>query len=664
MTSEQAKRRMDELIAEIDKHNYNYYVLDMPTISDAEFDRLMGELIRLEEEFPQLKRADSPTQRVGGKPSKAFAPVVHEVPMLSLNNAFNEADLLEFDRRVRETAGNDVEYIMEYKIDGLSVSLEYRQGVFVRGATRGDGLTGEDVTNNLRTIKTLPYRLKQPIDLLVRGEVFIPKDAFLSLNEQREAEGLPLFANSRNAAAGSLRQLDPKVSASRPLDIFIFNLQEAKVPLPETHSDCLHFLEELGLKVSPLLLITRSIGEIIKKCEEWIPKRHNLSFDIDGLVIKVNSLRQRELLGNTAKSPRWAVAYKFPAEQKTTIIEDIVIQVGRTGILTPTAVFQPTLVAGSVISRAVLHNEDFIKEKDIRIGDTVVIHKAGDVIPEVVEVLKEKRTGSERPFVFPDRCPACGSKVLRIEGEAAIRCTDNSCPAQRKRLLEHFVSRDAMDINWLGPAIISQLLDSGLINDAADIYSLTLEQLLTLDRMGPKLAENILNAINESKDRGLDRVLFALGIRLVGSKAAKTLAEHFRDIDNIINADKAELTAIHEIGDKMAESITAFFKDEQNLELVEKLKQAGVNFTYVSRNTAVSEAFRDKTFVLTGTLEKYTRDEAKAIIEERGGRVSGSVSKKTDYVLAGENAGSKLAKARELGITIISEADFENMLGS
>ncbi|MDI9511637.1 MAG: NAD-dependent DNA ligase LigA [Bacillota bacterium] len=663
MEFDKAKERVDYLISEINKHNYNYYVLDAPTISDYEFDQLIKELIELEGKYPDLLREDSPSQRVGGLASDSFASVTHAIPMLSLSNSFNDNDLLDFDKRIRAVLKDQVEYVVEYKIDGLSVSLEYENGLFARGATRGDGFTGEDITNNLRTIRSIPLRLNRPEDLIVRGEVFMKKHDFADLNRKRQEEGLPLFANPRNAAAGSLRQLDPKVTASRPLDIFIFNLQDIKGRFIGSHSDGLNMLAELGLKVNNLLIKTNSIQAVIDTCREWNTKRYELDFDIDGLVIKVDSLEARSVLGNTSKSPRWATAFKFPAEQKLSRIEDIVIQVGRTGILTPTAILKPTLVAGSIISRASLHNEDYINSKDIRIGDTVVIQKAGDIIPELVEVVIEKRTGNEQSFSFPTQCPACGSKVMRIEGEAAVRCTDNSCPAQLKRLVEHFVSRNAMDIDGLGPAIITQLVDRGIIADAADLYYLELSDMLKLDRMGPKLASNILAAIENSKGRGLDRLLNALGIRLVGERASRILAERFIDLDRLIGASKDQLTAIDEIGDKMADSITAFFKEKDNLALIEKLRSAGLDFTYKTSGQAIDQVFSQMTFVLTGSLQKLKRDQAKAIIEERGGKVSGSVSKKTDYVLAGDKAGSKLDRAKELNIKIITEEDFMKMIG-
>jgi len=669
MDLENIKRRIEQLREEIRHHDYQYYVLDQPIISDAEYDALMKQLIELEEKYPEFKSPDSPTQRVGGQPLKEFEPVEHTIPMLSLSNAFNEGELMDFDRRVRNALAGQIdgpiEYIVEFKIDGLSVALDYQEGRLIRGSTRGDGHVGEDVTENLKTIRSIPLVLNKPYTLQVRGEVFIPKKAFKELNEKRELEGEPTFANPRSAAAGSLRQLDPRITASRPLDIFIFNLQYIDGVQVNTHLEAMNLIKEAGLKTSPFLYKADSIHEVIKLCSEWSIKRHDLSFDIDGLVIKVNNLRQRRILGETTKSPRWAIAYKFPAEQKQTILKDIIVQVGRTGVLTPTAILEPVRVAGSLISRATLHNEDYIREKDIRIGDTVVIQKAGDIIPEVVRVEKDKRTGKEKIFVMPRHCPVCGSDVVRLEGEAATRCIGNACPAQLKRLIIHFVSRDAMDIRGLGPAIISQLIDNGLIRDSADLYYLTYDQLINLERMGDKSVNNLLASIEKSKQQDLDRLLFALGIRLVGSRAAQLIASHFKSLDNIMNAKEEDFLEIHEIGGKIAESIVAFFKEEQNMELVKRLKIAGVNTELKEKQESEQYlSLTGKTFVLTGTLAGYTREEAKSEIERRGGRVTGSVSKKTDYVVVGENPGSKLEKARTLGVKIIDEEQFKKLLMS
>ncbi|NLO82204.1 MAG: NAD-dependent DNA ligase LigA [Clostridiales bacterium] len=662
MDIDKVKAEIEKLREEIRKHDYYYYVMDQPIISDAEYDDLMRRLVSLEQQYPELITSDSPTQRVGGQPLKAFASVEHPVPMLSLTNAFSEGELRDFDRRVRNAIGEAVEYVVEYKIDGLSVALWYRDGIFVRGATRGDGHVGEDVTENLKTIRSIPLRLNRPYTLEVRGEVFISKQDFEILNEERRLSDLPLFANPRNAAAGSLRQLDSRITASRPLDIFIFNLQHIEGFMPDTHWEALNLMAELGLKISPFLYQSDSMEDVIKVCHEWNDKRHTLPFEIDGMVIKVNNFRYRQLLGSTSKSPRWAIAYKFPAEQRETIIRDIIVQVGRTGVLTPTAVFDPVSIAGTMVSRATLHNEDYIKEKDIRIGDTVVIQKAGDIIPEVVEVKREKRSGREIPFIMPRHCPACGADVVRLEGEAAARCTGSACPAQQKRLIIHFASRDAMDIEGLGPAVVQQLLNNHLIKDAADLYYLKHKDLVEIERMGDKSATNLLRAIEDSKNRGLARLLFGLGIRLVGLRAAQLIAQHFGSIDNIMKAKKEEFLEIDEIGEKIAESVVAFFNEEQNIRMIEKLKKANVLLQQEAANTRVN-LLEGKTFVLTGTLAGYTRTEASRLIEERGGRVTNSVSSKTDYVIAGENPGSKLERARSLGVTILNEQEFLHLLG-
>lgn len=667
MDREKIRQQIEDLRDKIRYHDYRYYVLDQPEITDSEYDQLVRQLIELEEQYPEFYSPDSPTQRVGGVPVQAFGTVVHSHPMLSLANAFSKEELLDFDRRVRKMVGDEVEYVVEFKIDGLSVSLEYENGRLVRGATRGDGQIGENVTENLKTIRSIPLKLNKPYSMIVRGEVFMPKDHFVKLNKQRELEGLPTFANPRNAAAGSLRQLDPRVTAFRHLDIFLFNLEYVSEHTIESHMQTMEIMKEAGLKISPFLYKTSSMEEIVELCQEWADKRHDLAFDIDGLVIKVNSMAQRQQLGSTSKTPRWAIAYKFPAQQEETRIRDIEIQVGRTGVLTPTALLDPVVVAGSTVSRASLHNEDYIRDKDIRIGDHVIIQKAGDIIPEVVRVLKDKRNGDEREFVMPKFCPVCGARAIRLEGEAAVRCTGNACPAQQKRLIIHFASREAMDIRGLGPAIVDQLLANKLINDAADLYYLEFDHLVKLERMGNKSANNLLQAIEESKGRELERLLFGLGIRMVGVRAAHLIAERFGHIDKIIEAQEEDFLTIDEIGEKIAQSITAFFKEEQNLKLIDKLRKAGVN---LQQRSALSDQegqktehpWKGKTFVLTGTLSDYTRSQAKALIEERGGRVTSSVSKKTDYVLVGENPGSKLDKARELGITIIDQLQFKSML--
>ncbi|MGF7429725.1 NAD-dependent DNA ligase LigA [Thermoanaerobacterium thermosaccharolyticum] len=654
------EERIKELKDKLNHHNYMYYVLDRPEISDYEYDMMMRELIKLEEEHPEFKTPDSPTQRIGGEPIKEFEPFTHVVVMQSLANAFTEGELRDFDRRVRSSVG-DVEYVVELKIDGLSVELIYENGIFTIGSTRGDGYVGENVTNNLKTIKSIPLRLKDNLNLIVRGEVFMPRASFEKLNEERELNGESLFANPRNAAAGSLRQLNPKITAKRDLDIFVFNLQRIEGVELKTHVEALEFLKEQGFKVSPHLKKCKNIDEVIEDINYIRTIRDSLPYDTDGAVVKVNDLEKREILGSTVKDPRWAIAFKYPAERQKTKVKDIIVQVGRTGALTPTAILEPVKIAGSIVSRATLHNEDYIKEKDIRIGDTVIIQKAGEVIPEVVSVVVEDRKGHEKYFNMPDTCPECGATTVRLPGEAVTRCTGLNCPAKLKRGIIHFASKDAMDIDGLGPAVIGQLLDNHLIHNIADLYYLKYDDLIKLDRMGDKSVKNLLNAIEESKGRDLDRVIFGLGIDLIGSKAASILANHFKTMDSLEEASFDELTNIEEVGPKMADSIIAFFKEKQNKEILDKLKEAGVNMVKKkSENT--SNIFDGLTFVLTGTLSNYTRDEAKQLIEERGGKVTGSVSKKTNYVVAGTDPGSKLSKAQQLGVKVIDEEEFENML--
>ncbi|MDD3706126.1 MAG: NAD-dependent DNA ligase LigA [Clostridiaceae bacterium] len=659
---EKLEKRVKELTKLINKHNYNYYVLDKPEISDYEYDLLMKELIEMENTFPALKRPDSPTQRIGGEVLKGFSEVVHRTPKLSLSNVFDDNDIRDFDFRVRKALGDEVEYVVELKIDGLTVVLNYEAGRFTLGATRGDGVKGEDITSNLRTVKSIPLVLEEEVDLEVRGEVFMSKKAFEELNARREEQEEPLFANPRNASAGSLRQLDTRVTAGRPLDIYIFNLESIEGKDFDTHIETLEYLKESGFKVSPFISIHRSSEEIIEKCKYWADKRGELPFEIDGLVIKVNNLKQREAMGYTTKTPRWATAYKFPPETKKTRIKDIVVQVGRTGAITPTAEFEPVRLAGSVIGRATLHNEDYIKEKDIRIGDTVLIKKAGDVIPEVVEVVKEERDGTQQPFEMPKKCPVCQSDTIREQGEAVTKCTNISCPAQLKRALFHFVSRDAMNIDGLGPQIMTLLMDRGFIKSAADIYLLKnhRNELVEIDRMGEKSVQNLLDAIEASKINPLGRLIFALGIRMIGQRASQVLANEFEDINDLFDADYDKLIGISEIGDKMAESIITFFKQEQNLKLINRLQECGVNTKGSKKEIKENGHFNGKTFVLTGALQNFTRDQAKEIIESFGGKVAGSVSKRTDYVLAGEHAGSKLVKANELGVAVIDEDTFRN----
>jgi len=658
------EERIIQLREIIHYHDYKYYVEDNPEISDFEYDKLLRELENLEAKYPHLITPDSPTQRVGGKPLEGFETVVHEVQMQSLSDVFNENELYEFDHRVRTVLQDQhVEYVVELKIDGLSVSLEYENGIFVRGSTRGDGIIGENVTQNLKTIKTIPLKLKDAIPYLeVRGEVFMSRDNFLKLNAQREALEEPLFANPRNAAAGSLRQLDPKITATRKLDIFVFNIQQIRGREFDTHVETLDYLKNQGFKVSPSYNTFDNIKDAYKEVLRLGEMRGELPFEIDGAVIKVNSLNQRNILGSTSKVPKWAVAFKFPAERKKTKLKDIIIQVGRTGALTPNAVLEPVRLAGTTVSRATLHNMDYIRQKDIRIGDTVVVQKAGDIIPEVVEVVFDDRDGSEIEFNMPEHCPVCGADVMREPGEAVTRCTGIECPAQLLRNIIHFASRDAMNIEGLGPAIIEQLLDKQLIKGAADLYTLQFDDLVNMERMGKKSAENLLNAIERSKKNDLGRLIYAFGIRLIGQRAAKLLADHFGSMDNLMKASFEELITINEIGDKMAESVVKFFAQEQTLDTIEKLKAAGVNMIKLGNQSKGSNKLEGKTFVLTGTLPTLTRKEASELIEANGGKVSGSVSKKTSYVLAGEEAGSKLTKAQELRIPIITEEEFMKMI--
>lgn len=660
------KLRIEELKEKINDYNYSYYVLDNPKISDYEYDMLYKELENIEKEHPELKTEDSPTQRIGGVTLKEFNQVIHSVPLQSLQDVFNFEELKDWDERVRGillgALYNDLEYVVELKIDGLSVSLLYENGVFTRGATRGDGNIGEDVTLNLKTIRSIPLRINDKNTLEVRGEVYIPKKGFEELNEKREENEEPLFANPRNAAAGSLRQLDSKITALRPLDIFIFNLQRYIGKEFSTHIQSLEYLKSIGFKVSPKRILCKNINEVFEAINMLGEKRGELPFEIDGIVIKVNSLIQREILGTTAKTPRWAAAYKFPAERKKTYLKDIIVNVGRTGAITPMAILEPVRIAGSTVSKTTLHNEDYIKAKDIRIGDFVIVQKAGDVIPEIVESVKEDRSGNEIVFKMPSKCPVCSAKVVREEGEAAARCTNVACPAQQKRAIQHFVSRDAMNVEGLGPQIIAQLLDNKLINNAADLYYIDYDSLIALDRMGEKSALNLLNALEKTKQNDLDRLINALGIRYVGQKSAKNLAKYFCSIDNIVLASKEELLNVEEIGEKIADTVYDFFKNDKNIEFIKKLKAAGVNTESLKVNKNISDKLLNLTFVITGTLDKYKRDEAAEIIESLGGKVSSSVSKKTSYLLAGNDAGSKLTKAQALGVKILTEEEFEKMI--
>ncbi len=662
MDVKKANEAVDELRLIIRQHDYRYYVLDNPSITDQEYDVLMKRLIALESQFPELISADSPTQRVGGVSSGRFKSVEHSTAMLSLANAMNDMDLKDFDRKARNVLGDSIQYVTEFKIDGLSVAIHYQDGVLSKAATRGDGRVGEDVTLNIRTIRSIPLKLNKPYTLEVRGEVFLPREAFAALNEERESAGLPIFANPRNAASGSLRQLDPAVTASRMLDIYVFNVQTIKDVTFSKHTDYMEFVRELGIKTTPFVSISSSIEHTIISCNAWKEKRHLLNYDIDGLVIKVNDISQRDVLGATNKSPRWAIAYKFQAERAETTVCDIIVQVGRTGALTPTAIFEPVQLGGSVVSRATLHNEDNIKQKDIRIGDRIVVQKAGDIIPEIIEVKKEERNGVEKEFIMPSNCPACGAKVVKPEGEAVIRCTGNACPAQLKRLIEHFASREAMNIEGLGPAIITQFHENGLISDVSDIYYLKIEDIIRLDRMGEKSASNILSSINKSKAAGLPKLVFALGIHLVGSKASYILAQHFGHMRNLMSADYNVLVRIDGIGSGIAESIVTYFSEKQNRTLINRLENAGVAMGHEN------EVLQDKNlegmiFVLTGTLSAYTREQASRLIESKGGIAADNVTKKTTFLVVGQNAGSKLRKASALNITVLDEKEFIALIG-
>lgn len=656
------EKRIKELTDELNYHNYKYYVEDNPEISDFDFDKMLVELEELEKEYPQFKSNNSPTARVGGEAVKGFNEIRHDIPMLSQQKAFSYEEILDFDRRVKAVVPN-AKYVVEQKIDGLSVSLEYTDGVFTRGSTRGDGITGEDVTENLRTIRTIPLELKDKLPFIeVRGEVFLSRDNFEKINSLLEATSQPMFANPRNAAAGSLRQLDPKVAAKRKLDIFVFNIQQIRGAEIKTHIEGLEFLQKQGFKTILDKKSYASIEDAYKRVEEIGEERGSLYFDIDGAVIKVDNLSDRELLGNTAKFPRWSIAYKYPAEKKTTKIRDIKVQVGRTGVITPLAILDTVHIAGSNVSRATLHNLDYIREKDIRVGDTVVIEKAGDIIPAVVEVIKDNRNGSEKEFEMPAHCLECGALIVREEGEAAYRCTGLNCPAQRLRNIIHFVSRTAMDIDGLGPSIIEQMLDKHLIETAADLYYVKPKDIAEMDKMGEKSAQNLIAALEKSKTNPLYRLINSFGIRHIGEKAAKILASQYKTLENLRNATVDELTQIPDIGEKMAVSIVEFFNEEQTKEFITKLENAGVHCVDDSENSIVDRRFQDMTFVLTGTLEKYKRSEAGKIIESYGGKTSSSVSKKTTYVLAGAEAGSKLDKAQALGVTIITEAEFEELI--
>ena len=656
MTPEEAKLRIDELCDKLNFFSYKYYVENESPVSDYEYDMLQRELKALEEQYPDFLRADSPTQRVGGEAENTFEPVSHEVRLESLQDAFDYEEIDDWCRRATDTV-DSCTFVVEPKIDGLSVALQYKNGVFIKGATRGDGNVGEDITENLRTVKTIPLKLRKAVDITVRGEVYMSKEVFNDIAKKQEDAGEAPFKNPRNAAAGSLRQKNPKITAERNLSIFVFNVQKYEGAEFSDHKSSLDFLKELGFVTVPFYTLCKDIEEAKKELTRIGEIRSSLPFDIDGAVIKVNEFSHRRTLGSTAKFPRWAVAYKYPPEEKETILRDIEISVGRTGVLTPTAVFDSVLLAGSVVSRATLHNEDRINEFSLAIGDTIIVRKAGDVIPEVVGV---KAHSENEIFRFPEKCPSCGASVFRDEGEAAHRCKNPECPAQVLRLIIHFCSRDAMDIEGLGEAILEVFTEKGMIRDIADIYTLKAEDIAALEGLGEKSAKNILEAIQKSKENDLSKLLFAFGINHIGEKAAKLLAVHFGTLENVTKASREELLEIEGFGGIMADAVTEYFSLPQTKNLVERLTQAGLNTKNLSE--VKDERFKGMTFVLTGALSLYTRDEASAIIEQFGGKTSSSVSKKTSIVLAGEDAGSKLRKATELGIRVINEEEFKALI--
>ena len=667
MEKNKAKEEILKLRKQLEIWANKYYDEDNPEVSDYEYDMTMNKLKALEKEFPDLVTKDSLTQKVGGHVKEGFEKVEHEVPLQSLQDIFSFGELEEFKERVYKAAKennlkeDDVKFVVETKIDGLSAALEYKDGKFVRGATRGNGLVGEDVTENLKTIKTIPKELPEPINIIVRGEVFIGKKEFEKMNEERELNEEKTFANARNAAAGSLRQLDTKITKKRPLDIYIFNVQKIEGKEINSHFEELKYLKKLGFNVNPVLIPCNNIPEAIDAINKIGEEREELTFGIDGAVIKVDDLKLREKMGTTSKVPRWAIAYKYPPEKKETKLKDIICQVGRTGAITPMAILEPVKVAGSTISKTTLHNEDFIKEKDIRVGDTIVVQKAGDVIPEILEVKKEKRDGTEQVFEMPKVCPVCGAPVVREEGEAVSRCIGIECPAKLVRNIIHFVSRECMNIDGLGDKIIEQLINRNLISNIADIYFLKFEDIATLKKNGQKFTQNLIEAINNSKNNDLYRLIAALGIRHIGKKAAKTLAKKYKTMDSLINASLESLAMTDDIGEISANSIYEFFRQDQTIDLINRLKEANVNMEALDTED-IDNRFEGKTFVLTGTLERFTRKEASDLIEKHGGKTSGSVSKKTDYVLAGEDAGSKLTKAQNLGVEIITEEQFEEMM--
>ncbi|HGH4039026.1 NAD-dependent DNA ligase LigA [Enterococcus sp. C76] len=659
MTIDEAAKRAEELRTRLNQWSREYYVEDKPTVEDYVYDKEYAELVAIEEQYPDLITSDSPTQRVGGKVLEGFEKVTHDIPLYSLNDVFSKEELIAFDQRVQKAVGRVVDYCCELKIDGLSVSLRYEDGNFVRGATRGDGTVGENITENLKTVRSVPIKLKEPMNIEVRGECFMPKRSFVQLNQDREAEGKDIFANPRNAAAGSLRQLDSKITAKRNLDTFLYTVADFGPMEAKTQYDALEELEKIGFHTNREKRLCHSIDEVWAYIEEYHDKRVDLPYEIDGIVIKVNEFSLQDQLGFTVKAPRWATAYKFPPEEVETLIENIEWTVGRTGVVTPTAIMTPVRVAGTTVSRASLHNGDYIKLKDIRLKDTVLIYKAGDIIPEVSQVVLDKRPKDSEEYQLPTHCPVCGSELVHLDEEVALRCINPKCPAQMKEGLNHFVSRNAMNIDGLGPRVLEQMYDKKLVADVADLYKLTEEELLTLDKIKEKSANNILTAIDNSKDNSVERLIFGLGIRHVGAKAAKILAEHFGDLETLSRSDYESIIALDTIGDIIADSVVTYFSNEEVHELMNELKQAGVNFEYKGlRSTQLHEVespFKEKTVVLTGKLTRLTREEAKETIENLGGKVTGSVSKKTDIVVAGEDAGSKLTKAQELGIEVWTE---------
>lgn len=659
MPFQTAESRVAELRAELNQYAHEYYVQDQPSVEDFVYDKKYQELVEIETEYPDLITPESPTQRVGGKVLEGFEKVVHDIPLYSLNDVFSKEELIAFDERVKKAVGHSVSYCVELKIDGLSISLKYENGIFVQGATRGDGSVGENITENLKTVKSIPIRLKEPLSIEVRGECYMPKSSFVNLNQQREEEGKDVFANPRNAAAGSLRQLDTRIAAKRNLSTFLYTLADFG-PLESTTQDhALNEMARLGFRTNPEHRVCETIEEVWEYIENFHETRNQLPYEIDGIVIKVNEFSVQEDLGFTVKAPRWATAYKFPPEEAQTTLVAIDWTIGRTGVLTPTAIMEPVRLAGTTVGRASLHNSDYIEKKDIRLKDTILVYKAGDIIPEVAQVILEKRPADSEPYPVPTRCPVCESELVHLDEEVALRCINPKCPAQIKEGLSHFVSRNAMNIDGLGPRVLAQMFDKGLVSDVADLYDLDKEQLLTLDKIKDKSAENILQAIDASRENSVERLIFGLGIRHVGAKAAGILAEHFGSLTALSKAEKEEIVSLNTMGETIADSVVTYFENEEVHELMQELEDRGVNLAYkgirASQLENVESPFKDKTIVLTGKLVEYTREDAKEKIQNLGGKVTGSVSKKTDIVVAGEEAGSKLTKAQGLGIEVWDE---------